>query len=119
MKMDRGKYDEAEQLLAKPQIMGSMLASSPNPRARAGLLAALGSIYPDHVGLLLGTLDPARPTPSSKERGRTYRPREVRPTGSAARPEPEKEFSTLRLKIASSHSAVEIGKPGMICSSAS
>jgi CHAT domain-containing protein/tetratricopeptide (TPR) repeat protein len=116
VKMDRGKYDEAEQLFSEASdYVDSMLASSPNPRARAGLLASsVSSIYPDHAGLLLGHFkDPARAyAVVERARGRTLTDllRSGHTGFGGEDPNLEKEFSTLRLKIASSHSAVEIRK---------
>ena len=116
VKMDRGKYDEAEQLFSEASdYVDSMLASSPNPRAKAGLLASsAGSIYPDHAGLLLAHFkDPARAyAVVERARGRTLT--DLLRSGlngfGGQDPNLEKEFSALRLKIASSHSAAEIRK---------
>ncbi len=113
LKMDLGKYEEADQLFIEASdYADSMLANSPNPRVKAGLVIAMSSIYSDHAGLLLGHFkDPAR-TYSVVEsaRGRTLT--DLLRSGltglDGENPNLEKEFSALRLKIASSRSATEI-----------
>src|SRR5262249_862766 len=114
IKIDLGKYEEADQLFIEASdYADSMLANSPNSRVKAALVIAMSSIYSDHASLLLGHFkDQARTyTVVESARGRTLT--DLLRSGLAGMggdedPNLEKEFSALRLKIASSRSATEI-----------
>ena len=113
LKMELGKYEEADRLFIEASdYADSMLANTPNPRVKAGLVIAMSSIYSDHAGLLLGHFkDPLRAyAVVESARGRTLT--DLLRSGLAGLdgqdPNLEKEFSALRLKIASSRSATEI-----------
>ena len=103
VKIDMGKYEEADQLFVEASdYADSMLANSPNPRVKAGLVIAMSSIYSDHASLLLGHFkDPARAyTVVESARGRTLT--DLLRSGltglEGENPNLEKEFSALRLE---------------------
>lgn len=113
IKVAKRKFEEADRFFVEASdYVDSMLASSPNSRAKAGLVIAMSNIFSDHASLLLGQLkDPTRAySVVESARGRTLT--DLLRSGSAGSaggdPNVEKEISALRLKIASARSAAEI-----------
>lgn len=113
LKIDLGEYEEANQLLAEAtDYVDAMLANSPNPRVKAGLVIAMSAIYSDHARLLLSRFKDAEKAYEVIERARgrtlTDQLRSSSAFSTVGSPALEKEFTALRLKIASARSPAQI-----------
>lgn len=111
LKVDLGEYDEANQLLTEAtDYVDAMLANSPNPRAKAGLVIAMSTIYSDHASLLLRHFkDPQKAYEViERARGRTLTDQLRSSSLAVSDPALEKEFTALRFKIASARSPAQI-----------
>lgn len=107
LKVDRGKFAEADQLFEKAEdIVDGLLVSVTSPNARTSLVGVMSQIYVDHFALAVASLNnPVRAFEVlERGRGRTaadvLRSRDRRPAGAlGARTAHEREIARLQIRL--------------------